>query len=337
MNSSKLNQTKHVKERKPLSQSQSTTHKYIIFCHQMFCSRFPAMPTSYTFLTSCYPQIRKRAIEKERVRGHGTHEKRERIEQNRMTASTAYTYRLERLIEEHEGMQRDADDIVNALFDAALYAKESQDNGELAKLKKALKKILNKQNHVKVRAHGLRELRERGASIEEVVNYVENTAKDTGNTYYNLEQHSEKWREFLTNIEGDTSGGAQALDEDDDEDLAVVPTQHPGQGFAPNRHCPLTGIDIMDLKDPVKDTKGYIYEKDALAKYLKIDIKTGKGLRSRSDLVPGRRKCPVAGSNHEVVWSQLQSATMQIKLALRQERIRQTQNPTQQDNTILDL
>ena len=99
MNSSKLNQTKHVKERKPLSQSQSTTHKYIIFCHQMFCSRFPAMPTSYTFLTSCYPQIRKRAIEKERVRGHGTHEKRERIEQNRMTASTAYTYRLERLIE----------------------------------------------------------------------------------------------------------------------------------------------------------------------------------------------------------------------------------------------
>ena len=234
------------------------------------------------------------------------------------------------------GCVQEADNIVHLLFEAATSCHELGDesSGEIEKLKEALKKVLLDQNQVKTRAHGLREMR--GKALEEVKHYVETFPSDHGSQWYNLEQHSEKWKEFVQLFcQGQTvDPNEAAAQEIEEEGIAIVPTQQ--QGFAPNRHCPLTGKPILDLKEPVRDAKGYIYEKEAMAKYLNVNPTNGRP-NSRARGTVGQKKCPVAGAGHTVRWGDLKSALMQIKSFKRQERARQTQNQTQMDTDVLDL
>jgi hypothetical protein len=253
------------------------------------------------------------------------------------TSYDAHGLRLENLIQECEQMQQDADNIVHLLFETATSCHELGDEstGEIDKVKQALKKVLLDQNQVRTRAHGLKGMR--GKAVEDVREYVENFPANQGSQWYNLEQHSEKWKEFEHLFcQGDGGAGADeaAAQEIEDEGIAIVPTQQ--QGIAPNKHCPLSGVPILQLKDPVRDIKGYIYEKEALAKYLSVSAANGRPL-PRARGVIGEKKCPVAGAGHTVRWRDLKSAAMQIKSFKRQEKARQTQNQTQNDTDVLDL
>lgn len=56
---------------------------------------------------------------------------------------------------------------------------------------------------------------------------------------------------------------------------------------ARNDRCPVTKIRVMDLVDPVEDSKGYVYEKQAIMHLLQ---------RSRNQSI----ECPEAGTQHLV-------------------------------------
>ena len=171
-----------------------------------------------------------------------------------------------------------------------------------------------RQNETVTRSHLLSQLTH--LSVEDVVKKLKATKRDDGSQWYNLEQHSDKWKAFEEEIEGKY----QAANEED-EDLMFVPTQQ--QGLAPNRHCPITGTPILELREPVKDSKGYIYEKEAIAAILRSGRDTYR-----------QKKCPVAGAQHMIRWEDLRSAEAQVRLYKRQQS--RNQNLDEEDN-ILDL
>lgn len=86
-------------------------------------------------------------------------------------------------------------------------------------------------------------------------------------------------------------------------------------------------MDIGELTEPVRDSKGYIYEMEAIKKYLQV--RRGYGRSSGSSQYQSK-KCPVAGAQHNITFGELESAQMQIRAYKRRER--HTQNQTQNTN-----
>ena len=85
----------------------------------------------------------------------------------------------------------------------------------------------------------------------------------------------------------------------------------------------MAGRDLGDLDDPVRDSKGYIYERIAIEGYLS----QGRGRHIS-------KRCPVAGANHMVAVADLQSAQMQVRAVRRRERLTQNQN---ENDEVMDL
>ena len=86
--------------------------------------------------------------------------------------STSYLMRLEKLASESDQLVTAADTVIQDIFDAALYAKETGNDGMVAELKASLKTALLKQNELRTRAAELRRAKEEGTSAEEVAKYA---------------------------------------------------------------------------------------------------------------------------------------------------------------------
>ena len=80
--------------------------------------------------------------------------------------------RLEKLASESDQLVTAADTVIQDIFDAALYAKETGNDGMVAELKASLKTALLKQNELRTRAAELRRAKEEGTSAEEVAKYA---------------------------------------------------------------------------------------------------------------------------------------------------------------------
>ena len=147
--------------------------------------------------------------------------------------------------------------------------------------------------------------------------------QNEGSKWIDVERHSEKWRDFEREIEGKSGAANAAAGEVEDEDIAVVGLTQAQQAGIRNQRCPISGKDIGDLDDPVRDSKGYIYERIAIEGYLS----QGRGRHIS-------KRCPVAGANHMVAVADLQSAQMQVRAVRRRERLTQNQN---ENDEVMDL
>lgn len=109
----------------------------------------------------------------------------------------------------------------------------------------------------------------------------------------------------------DTAGGGEQ-DLGDDEDIMVT-----GDDLL-NGTCPFTGKQVIELKDPVEDEKGYIYERSAILAHIQ---QQGRG--------QGWCDAPFPGANHRVFAHTLKPSSK----VLRQQRRRRLGIGTQQAGT----
>ena len=111
--------------------------------------------------------------------------------------------------------------------------------------------------------------------------------------------------------------------EDDDEDADLVITQAGGGGGGggyqpPNVKCPISGMSLKDIQDPVEDDKGYVYERQPMEQYI-----TQHTRRIRETAVD----CPQSGTTHKVSLASLKPA---MKL-LRQRKVAELARKRQRD------
>ncbi|KXZ48997.1 hypothetical protein GPECTOR_24g287 [Gonium pectorale] len=104
---------------------------------------------------------------------------------------------------------------------------------------------------------------------------------------------------------GDGEGG-----DDMDDDLQVV-NEDGGRDWL-NKKCPLSMVPAIDLRDPVKDSKGYVYERAVVMEYLR-----------RHATIGGGAKHPVAGVREPLVATELVEATEVVR-EKRRRRLAET-------------
>ena len=93
-------------------------------------------------------------------------------------------------------------------------------------------------------------------------------------------------------------GAGGANDDDDIVDVGAATQVH----GVKNRKCPLSMQDVWDLKEPVMDQVGYVYEKAAVLRWL-------RGRKSNL--------CPNAGTSHHVSKDNLKDAKHHVRLYRR--------------------
>ncbi|EIE24159.1 hypothetical protein COCSUDRAFT_41448 [Coccomyxa subellipsoidea C-169] len=129
------------------------------------------------------------------------------------------------------------------------------------------------------------------------------------------EMQEKLWRVNHPNEPMPAAGGAA----DEDEDVIVADS---GNDLARNVKCPISGVEVLNLKEPVVDEVGFVYEKESIEGWL----------------VPhGNRpvEAPIAGTSHKITKAGLKKATRVI----REQRRRQKRPQTQQaeDAAVLDV
>ena len=218
--------------------------------------------------------------------------------------------RLQKLKEEHAVIGNEGDEVITAIHHAASLCMDGENDELIESLKGALATVLRTQTQAQKRTEFLEEQYRvshmPGFDVEKQVEDVEGLAQDHGIKKFNHKRHA-KWIEFCGTI-GDVTAGAGADAEDADADLVCMATQQ--QNLAVNKRCPLTGKSIMELDDPVRDKRGYVYEKAPLLEYIKR-----KGQYNN-----GRAACPVAGAEHMLEKKDITSAHMLIAAIKRSER-----------------
>jgi hypothetical protein len=75
-----------------------------------------------------------------------------------------------------------------------------------------------------------------------------------------------------------------------------------------NTKCPLSGLPLKDLKEPVEDAVGIVYEKEAVLVFL------GRA---------GKKKCPEAMRNHIVTKAELKVSEKVMRMKRMGERTRE--------------
>jgi hypothetical protein len=86
-----------------------------------------------------------------------------------------------------------------------------------------------------------------------------------------------------------------------DEDIEL---QGGGTSSWKNSKCPLSMKDIMELKEPVEDSHGFVYEKEALSTYM------GQMKPNRQ----GKFKCPVAATELWITREEMKPAHRLLKM-----------------------
>lgn len=87
------------------------------------------------------------------------------------------------------------------------------------------------------------------------------------------------------NAKDGVAGMEEAENEVIDDDIEI----QGGSGIGKNTKCPLTLVEVMQLKEPVEDPKGFVYERSALMDYFR-----------KAPKVRGKVRAPMAEVNHYI-------------------------------------
>lgn len=193
-----------------------------------------------------------------------------------------------------------------------------QHDAKVAQLREALKEVAEVKAEVKAHVAALEQTQEELDMAEEPTDFGAALEEATGQL---AEDHRGLAAAELREFDEAVAGG-EDIEEDDDLQIER------GGDIAPNAACPISSIGIMDIKEPVVDQKGFVYEK----KFIRDHIR-GNG-------VNGEVRCPHHGTNHTVSMETLREARAVIR-AQRQHRRREelrSQNPdADADDGVLDI
>lgn len=104
------------------------------------------------------------------------------------------------------------------------------------------------------------------------------------------------------------------------EEVVIAMTQ--SERIARNKTCPISGRSIFDLKDPVKDKHGYVYEKEYIMQMFQ---------RGTSAI-----ECPVAGTTHQIKKADLKTAKELLRERQRRKLTQRSRKDTKVNETILE-
>jgi hypothetical protein len=133
-----------------------------------------------------------------------------------------------------------------------------------------------------------------GSNSTDFAKLIEETAltlKSDDSSSFDINNHP-LMKVFVNNKDG-LAGTEGAGNEVIDDDIEI----QGGGSIGKNPKCPLTLVELIHLKEPVEDSKGFVYEKSALIDYIR---KTSKGR--------GRVLAPIAEVNHYVSEKEIRPA-----------------------------
>ena len=114
----------------------------------------------------------------------------------------------------------------------------------------------------------------------------------------------EKFEKMVANAKGEDNGeGFIITDEHGNATTGGI------DGSILNTKCPLTGIELKDLQEPVEDAVGIVYEKAQVLTFLGRE---------------GRKKCPEALRNHVVTKEELKVSEKVMRMKRIGHRTRET-------------
>jgi hypothetical protein len=113
----------------------------------------------------------------------------------------------------------------------------------------------------------------------------------------------EKFEKMCANAKGEDNGEGFVITDDFGNGGGGL---HGGQIM--NTKCPLSGLPLKDLKEPVEDAVGIVYEKEAVLVFL------GRA---------GKKKCPEAMRNHIVTKAELKVSEKVMRMKRMGERTRE--------------
>ena len=114
----------------------------------------------------------------------------------------------------------------------------------------------------------------------------------------------EKFEKMVANARGEDNGeGFIITDEHGNATTGGI------GGSILNTKCPLTGIELKDLQEPVEDAVGIVYEKAQVLTFLGRE---------------GRKKCPEALRNHVVTKEELKVSEKVMRMKRMGQRTRET-------------
>lgn len=117
------------------------------------------------------------------------------------------------------------------------------------------------------------------------------TLKSDDSSSFDINNHP-LMKVFMNNKDG-LAGMEGAGNEVIDDDIEI----QGGNSIGKNTKCPLTLVELIHLKEPVEDSKGFVYEKSALIDYIR---KTSRGR--------GPVRAPIAEVNHCITEKEIRPA-----------------------------
>uniref|UniRef100_A0A061R632 SP-RING-type domain-containing protein n=1 Tax=Tetraselmis sp. GSL018 TaxID=582737 RepID=A0A061R632_9CHLO len=194
--------------------------------------------------------------------------------------------------------------IQGPLTDAAKYLEEAGLSEEGDKVFEGVKEILRVD--AKIKAHEkasetLLTMYEFDQTHTDFKKYLKEWTRDILESEGGIDPEAdERYKAFCEEVRPGAGGGAG-----DDQELVIQRGQQP----AINAFCPLSRIEVLKLREPVEDDKGYVYEKEAVVDYI-----TRESHHRRQ--VP----CPQAGTTHYISLESLVPARRVLKAQRRRAR-----------------
>eukprot|EP00878_Enallax_costatus_P006745 GHUV01007071.1.p1 GENE.GHUV01007071.1~~GHUV01007071.1.p1 ORF type:complete len:248 (+),score=71.52 GHUV01007071.1:273-1016(+) len=187
-----------------------------------------------------------------------------------------------------------------AILEAAELYAEEKDEDKLNKLRDQLLHLVELEH--KVNAHKAAVMRvgqQYQPSLEksEFAGLIQTEVQQSAASVH--PERDDHVKEF-DQIAGLETAAAQEPGDDDDDDVIV------DAGVQKNDRCPITMKLLIDLKDPVEDDKGFVYE--------------GEAIRQTITRSGGWMECPVAGASHRVQLSTLKPCRRVIRMQKQRQR-----------------
>eukprot|EP00877_Chromochloris_zofingiensis_P006076 jgi/Chrzof1/1721/Cz10g18170.t1 len=213
--------------------------------------------------------------------------------------------------------------VEDSIVEAALTYVGLGDPEKVSKLRDELLKMVNMEREVRAHQTALQHLMASYApKAQQQTDFAATLDADVASTLAATTFHPEQAdivKEFDQSMGLDVTVGGDG-DMDDDE-LVVV-----GGDIQKNTVCPYTGRNIIELDDPVEDSKGFVYSKAALLAAIR-----GSGQRQWVE-------APFPGAHHRVTASDLKPSKRVLR-AKKQQRLHATQatgSHTQEQDVVLD-
>eukprot|EP00240_Pyramimonas_obovata_P013730 CAMPEP_0118928550 /NCGR_PEP_ID=MMETSP1169-20130426/5780_1 /TAXON_ID=36882 /ORGANISM="Pyramimonas obovata, Strain CCMP722" /LENGTH=243 /DNA_ID=CAMNT_0006870557 /DNA_START=21 /DNA_END=752 /DNA_ORIENTATION=- len=212
--------------------------------------------------------------------------------------SQAVLGKLASLHKQQEGLKRCIQDSYAHYCEVAVALERQETPEKVNRVREALKDMCAMEAKLQDRCGALTRLPESYICTSEVTDFEGKLQAPPRNLDINQNEMVKKFEREVWNVhhEGEPMPG------EEDAEMLVIGSN---TGDYRNTKCPLTGLDLPDIEDPVQDREKIIYERKAIENYIRQ-----KG---------GQAKCPHMGTVHSVRRDDLQPCTNLLRERKRRQ------------------